>query len=135
MKKTQLELQVRYKETDKMGRVYHSNYFVWFDMARTEYLRQAGVSYKVMEDEGVFFVVADTSCSYRSSLGFDDEVLIETMIKELKKASVIFTYEVLNKQTKKLVAQASTVLAAVDGSGKVIAIPEKVLKKLEGFNV
>ena len=96
--KTALDLQVRYKETDKMGRVYHSNYFVWLDMARTEYLREAGISYKKMEEEGVYFVVAETNCKYKNSLGFDDKVLIETWIKEVKKATVEFEYKILNLQ-------------------------------------
>ena len=113
-----------------MGRVYHSNYFVWLDMARTEYLRSKGISYKEMEAQGIFFVVAETSCKYVNSLGFDDKVSIETWLKEIKKASVEFEYKVYNKDTKLLIAEAYTKLAAVDKSGKVIPMPEKVLELL-----
>ncbi|MFC1517770.1 acyl-CoA thioesterase [Candidatus Margulisiibacteriota bacterium] len=129
--KTSLELQVRYKETDKMGRVYHSNYFVWLDMARTEFLREAGISYKEMEDQGIYFVVAETNCKYKSSLGFDDKVLIETWLREVKKATVEFSYQIFNKESKQLIAEAYTKLGAVDVQGKVQPIPEKILGVLK----
>lgn len=129
--KTSLELQVRYKETDKMGRVYHSNYFVWLDMARTEFLREAGISYKKMEAEGVYFVVVETNCKYKNSLGFDDNVLIDTWLKEIKKASVEFAYQIFNKDNNQLIAEAYTKLAAVTPEGKVILIPQKILDLLK----
>jgi len=127
---SQLTLRVRYKETDRMGRVYHSNYFVWFDMARTEFLREAGVSYKEMEDAGTYFVVADTSCKYKAPLSFDDWVLIDTRVKEIKKASVLFEHTVYNKGTKVVIAEASTTLAAVDTAGKIVPIPSGITDKL-----
>lgn len=133
--KSILELKVRYKETDKMGRVYHSNYFVWLDMARTEYLREAGISYKEMEEQGVYFVVAETNCRYKNSLGFDDNVLIETRIKNIGKASVEFEYLIFNKESKALIAEAYTKLGAVDCQGKIVAVPSKVMKSLEEKNV
>jgi acyl-CoA thioester hydrolase len=128
--KSILTTRVRYKETDKMGRVYHANYFVWFDMARTEYLREAGVSYKEMEEQGVFFVVADTSCKYKAGLEFDDWVEIETNVREIRNASVSFEYSVHNKTTRVLIANASTTLAAVDKNGKVVPIPAQIKEKL-----
>jgi acyl-CoA thioester hydrolase len=128
---SQLEVRVRYKETDKMGRVYHSNYFVWLDMARTEYLRELGISYKEMEEEGFFFVVAETNCKYIRPLEFDDHVLIKTRIAETKKASVFFSYDLVNKEKDIVCAQANTKLVAVNGSGKVVPIPEKILKLLQ----
>lgn len=129
--KSILTERVRYKETDKMGRVYHANYFVWFDMARTEYLRQCGVSYKYLEDTGLFFVVAKTECSYKSPLEFDDWIEIETSLVEVKKVSVVFEYTLIHKESGRLVARASTTLAAVDTQGKMTAIPEDVINKLK----
>ena len=133
--KSSLELRVRYKETDKMGRVYHSNYFVWLDMARTELLREAGISYKEMEEHGVFFVVAETNCKYKNSLAFDDWVTIESWIRDIKKASVDFAYKIINKNTKQLIAEAYTKLAAVSPAGKVVPIPKEILNSLEKKNV
>ncbi len=129
--KSVLTERVRYKETDKMGRVYHANYFVWFDMARTEYLRERGVSYRYLEDTGLFFVVAKTDCTFKAPLEFDDRIEIETSLVEIKKISVVFEYKVYNKETRRLIAVASTTLAAVDTQGKMTAIPEEVVNKLK----
>lgn len=114
-----------------MGRVYHANYFVWFDMARTEYLRERGVSYRYLEDTGLFFVVAKTDCTFKAPLEFDDRIEIETSLVEIKKISVVFEYKVYNKETRRLIAVASTTLAAVDTQGKMTAIPEEVVNKLK----
>ena len=129
--KSTLTERVRYKETDKMGRVYHANYFVWFDMARTEYLRERGISYKYLEETGLFFVVAKTDCSFKAPLEFDDWIEIETSLIEIKKVSVVFEYKVYHKESRRLIAVASTTLAAVDTQGKMMPIPDEVVKKLE----
>ena len=66
------KLRVRYQETDKMGIVYHSNYLVWFEIARTEFFRKMGVSYTKLEKEGYCLLVAEANCKYRAHEGYDD---------------------------------------------------------------
>ncbi len=128
---SELEIQVRYKETDKMGRAYHSNYFVWYDMARTEYLREHGCSYKQLEEQGLYFVVSETSNKYIRGLEFDDKVLIKTKMSSLRNVSVEFSYEVFNKSSGDLVSTGWTKLGVVDKNGRITRIPEEVLAKLK----
>jgi acyl-CoA thioester hydrolase len=128
---SELKLRVRYQETDNMGVVYHSNYFIWYDLARTEFLREHGCSYKNLEKQGVFFVVAETSNKYLKSLTFDDGLLIKTTLGELKNVSVEFSYEVFNQESGEKVSIGWTKLAVVDKNGRVIKMPPELLEKLK----
>ena len=71
-------MRVRYAETDRMGVVYYANYFVWFEVARTDWLRQTGWSYREMEAEGVSLPVIEAHCDYRQPARYDDEIEIQT---------------------------------------------------------
>lgn len=128
---SELTVQVRYNETDAQGRVYHSNYFVWYDMARTEYLREHGCSYKELEENGIYFVVAEASNKYLKSVEFDDVILIKTKLKDVKFVSVEFVYDVFNKRTMEKVSEGWTKLAVIDKNGKIIKIPVAVLEKIK----
>src|SRR4051794_23718774 len=78
-----VSLRVRYAETDQMGIVYYANYFVWFEIGRTEILRQRGFSYRALEEEeGCFIVVANAACTYRASARYDDLITVRTRLKE-----------------------------------------------------
>src|SRR5262245_2188331 len=72
-------LRVRYAETDQMGVVYYANYFVWFEVGRTDLLRDSGWSYRHMEDEGYSLPVIDAHCVYRESAKYDDDIEVRTM--------------------------------------------------------
>ena len=126
-----IEIRVRYKEADQMGRVYHSNYLVWYDIARTEFLRQRGCSYKKLEEEGIFFVVAEVGNKYLGLLEFDDIVLINTTLTEIKNVSVTFSYDCINKTNGKIVSKGFTKMGIVDKSGKIAKIPQPVLDLLK----
>ena len=80
MKAHETEIRVRYQETDNMGVVYYANYLVWFEVARTEYLRAFGIAYKDLETKGMYLIVAGVSCSYRSPARYDDCVRIKTWV-------------------------------------------------------
>ncbi len=128
----EITVKVRYKEVDRMGRVYHSNYFAWFDMARSEYLKKKGFSYKELEDSGVLFVVAEAACKYLNSPEYDDEVLIRAELKNVKNASFEFYYEAFNlSQNDRKVCEAKTRMAVVDKSGKIIKMPSELLDKIK----
>jgi len=126
--KSELELTVRYVETDKSGRVYHANYLIYLDLARTDFLKQRGISYKEIEQQGIFFVVSEVSCSYLKPIGFSDRIRIVTRLEETKKASLVFNYQVYRGDTQ--VFTGKTRLAAVSQTGKVLKIPDEVLKKI-----
>ncbi|RAL26840.1 acyl-CoA thioesterase [Thermoflavimicrobium daqui] len=97
-------IRVRYQETDQMGVVYHTNYMVWFEVARTDFVRDIGLSYRDMEKLGVLLPVIEVNCVFRSPARYDDEIIIKTYVKELSGSKVIFEYEVLRKEDNKLLA-------------------------------
>jgi acyl-CoA thioester hydrolase len=88
--------RVRYQETDRMGIVYHTNYIVWFDMGRTEFLRSLGYDYSKLEEEGILLPVVEVGCKYKSPAKFDNIITIETTIEELSRVKIRFKYKVFN---------------------------------------
>lgn len=104
--------KVRYKETDKMGIVYHSNYFVWFDIGRTEFLRELGYDYRRMEEENILLPVIDVGCKYIKPARYDDEVTVKTKIEKLKGTKLEFKYEVFINKEK--ISEGYTIHGFVD---------------------
>jgi len=127
----QTEIRVRYSETDKMGRAYHSHYLVWFDIARTKFLEDKGFSYAKLEEKGIFLVVVEANCKYIGPAKFDDLVIINTSISNVGKASIEFIYEAKRKQTDKLLATGYTKLACLNKNEKPMAIPDKIRSSLK----
>ena len=117
-------VRVRYAETDKMGVVYYANYLVWFEVARTTWLRDTGWSYREMEVEGYALPVIAAACDYRQSARYDDE--LELRIKVIKQTHVRIdhAYEMLNAATRELLCTGESTIACVDRAGQVQAIPE-----------
>jgi acyl-CoA thioester hydrolase len=101
-------LRVRYAETDAMGIAHHSVYYVWFEAARTEFCRELGVPYAEWEARGVFLPVVETRCRHKSSIRYDDEIVLETRVVGLDSHSVTFGYRVLRVEDGRLVAEGST---------------------------
>ena len=126
MKCNEINVRVRYQETDQMGIVYYSNYFVYFEMGRIEFLRSVGISYAELEKENVFLAVADAHCKYRSPAVFDDLLVIKTCISMMKLARVEFSYEIRRVNEETLIAEGSTLLACLGANKKPMAIPEKI---------
>ena len=95
----EFERVVKYYETDQMGVVHHSNYIRWFEEARVEFMRNAGISYKTMEDEGIQIPVVTVSCKYKSPAKFDDTVIVRVWIKKFNGIIVEISYEVADKES------------------------------------
>lgn len=114
-------LRTRYGETDQMGIIYHPNYYVYFEMGRTEFLREAaGMSYKEMETAGVMLPLTETHCKYRIPAKYDDELVVRTAIKEMTVARIAFSYQLLRRQDNALLAEGETIHAFTNNSGKPI---------------
>ncbi len=122
-------VRVRYGETDQMGVVYHPNYFLYFETGRTELLRAAGVAYSELEKSGVFLVVTEASCSYKSAARYDEDLTILTRVDRVGKATVGFSYRVLGP-TGTLLAEGRTVLASVDAAKSPVRLPRSVTELL-----
>jgi acyl-CoA thioester hydrolase len=119
-------LRVRYAETDKMGVVYYANYFVWFEVGRTDLLRTAGWSYREMEIEGFALPVIDARCTYRESAKYDDDVEIRTIGELLSPVRLQFNYDVVRVADEAPLASGLTVHASLDRSGRPCRLPERV---------
>jgi len=128
---TSISLRIRYRETDQSGRVYHANYFDWYDQARTEYLRQNGFSYKNLEESGCFLVVAEANNKYFKPIFFDELIDVRVELASLKRASMEFNYFITNKETGALLSQGWTKLGMVDKTGKIIKIPAEIVSELK----
>jgi len=123
--------RVIYGDTDQMGVVYYANYLRWFEMGRTELLRQIGAPYSEVEKRGLFFPVTEVSCRYLRSARFDDEIAVDTVLQTLGRATLVFAYTIRRKSDGELLVEGWTRHACLDRRGKVIKIArelEAVLK-------
>jgi acyl-CoA thioester hydrolase len=121
---------VRYAETDQMGVVYYANYFVWFEVGRTDLLRSAGWSYREMEQEGFQLPVIEAQCAYREPARYDDELEIRTSGASVSPVRVQFAYEVIRSADRATIATGSTVHATLDRRGRPCRLPERVKSAL-----
>ena len=87
-------IRVRYAETDRMGIVYHANYLVWFEIARSEFLEKLGFPYEDMEEAGYMSPVADVQLSYGMPLTYGDTAIVRTRVTKLTPAKTVYSYEV-----------------------------------------
>jgi acyl-CoA thioester hydrolase len=123
-------VRVRYAETDTMGIVYYANYFVWFEVGRTDLLRDAGWSYREMEADGYLLPVLEANCVYRQSAKYDEELDVRTTGALLSPVRVKFTYEVVRSIDNELLATGFTVHAAIDREGRPCRLPDRVRQLL-----
>lgn len=119
-------VRVRYAETDRMGVVYYANYFVWFEVGRTEWLRESGWTYREMESDGVALPVIEAHCEYRQPARYDDEIEIRTRATLLTPVRIRFDYEVVRAADAETVAAGHTVHAAMDPGGRPCRLPSRV---------
>ena len=126
-----IELRVNYSETDQMGVVYHANYLVWFDRARTEHLRTTGYTYREMEEEGVYLAVTEARLRFRRPALYDDLVRVRCWVRDLASRRVTFGYAVERAASGELLATGETSLVALDRDRNPTRIPEHVSERLE----
>ena len=121
-------VRVRYAETDRMGVVYYANYFVWFEVARTELLRTLGWTYREMEADGVFLPVIEAQCQYRRPARYDDEIAIRAEGRAVSPVRLEFTYLATLAASDEALATGRTAHAAVGPDGRPKRLPERVRK-------
>jgi acyl-CoA thioester hydrolase len=124
------EERVRYSETDQMGVAHNKSYFEWFELGRTEFCRSKGIPYKDVEAQGFYLVVVEALCKYRKPLRYDQQFIIRVTLREAATKKVVFDYEILTKEERRLVASGYTVHVSTDARGEVSALPAAVLEKL-----
>lgn len=119
-----LAIRVRYAESDPMGYLHHSKYFEYFEMGRTELLRQAGFRYRDLEERGVLFVVAKLECRFLAPARYDDELVLTTRIERMTRARIDHAYTL--RREGAVLCEAKSTLACVDRGGRLIPIPEEL---------
>ncbi len=130
MKINRISFRVRYGETDQMGVVYHGNYAQFLEMGRVEWLRELGVSYKNMEEEGIILPVISISLNFKKSALYDDLITVETRLKKIPSVKIDFDYKIFNEKGD-LLAEAQTVLAFMEkATMRPIKCPDYILEKL-----
>ena len=123
----EIEIRVRYQETDGQRRVHHGNYLTYFEMGRTEMLRAQGYTYKAFEDAGLFMVVAEATCRYLAAAEYDDLLILRTYVGKMSAASIRHTYELV--RGKRIIATGETLVVCVDSDGKIRKLPDWLLSK------
>ena len=119
-------LRVRYADTDKMGVAYYANYFVWFEVGRTDLLRANGWSYREMESEGFLLPVIEAQCAYRAPARYDDEIEVRTSGALVSPVRLQFIYEIVRIADRLTLATGATVHAALNRNGRPARLPDRV---------
>ena len=122
-----IDIRVRYAETDQMGVAYYANYLVWFEVGRGELCRRKGFSYSKLESLGYRLVVTDAHCHYRNSARYDELITVRTWLKGLHKRMVTFGYQILRKDRGKeeLIAEGETRHVNLDSAGTPKSLPKE----------
>lgn len=123
---SETKIRVRYAETDQMGVVYHSNFIIWFEVGRVELLRKIGFRYRDMESEDdCHIAVADVRCRYKAPARYDDEVVVRTLLKNMRESLLHFSYEILRGEDGILLAEGESTHIVVNSKFERAQLPEK----------
>ena len=130
MRKHEFYVRVRYAETDQMGVVYHGNYAQYFEMGRVEWLRNLGISYKWMEENGVMLPVVSLELNYKKPARYDDVLRIKTKLKSQSTVKIEFDYEIFNEQNQLLTTGYSMLVFVDMKTGRPIIPPKYLSDKI-----
>lgn len=128
-----VELRVRYAETDQMGVVYHSNYLIWCEVGRTDLIRGFGRSYADIESQGVGLAVSDASLRFHRPARYDDLIRVTTTLTDIRSRSMTFQYQISHAERGTKLVSASTTLIGLDRAGRIAHLPQDLLHAL-GLN-
>lgn len=121
-----ITVRVNYSETDQMGVVYHANYLAWFDRARTELMRATGLTYRALEQQGLYLAVSEVKVRYRAPARYDDLLRVRCWVRDLGSRRVTFGYAVEHAETGALLATAETALISLTHQHTLTRMPEHV---------
>ncbi|MBL8878698.1 MAG: acyl-CoA thioesterase [Phycisphaerales bacterium] len=128
--RSEIEIRVRYAETDAMGYLHHSRYFVYFEMGRTELLRQTGVAYREMEQRGLFYVVAKLEAKFKAPAHYDDVLMLATRVDKITPVRVEHRYDLMRGD--RLLCEAASTLVLVGRDGRPQGLPDDLYRLLGG---
>jgi acyl-CoA thioester hydrolase len=122
---TTTTLDVRYAETDQMGVVHHANYLVWFELGRTEYIKELGFNYAEMEQEGVLSPVTDINISYKNPFRYGEKAIVKTWVEQYTGIRVVYGYEIYNEADELCITGTSTHTCVKKETFRPIALKKK----------
>ena len=130
----QVQLRVRYAETDKMGVVYHSNFFIWMEIGRVELMRSLGFDYKQMElEDDCHLPVVDARCRYKSPAYYDEEIVVRTELRNLRGSLINFAYNILRQSDGEVLAEGETTHIVVNARMEKRQLPERYRSAFEAL--
>jgi acyl-CoA thioester hydrolase len=116
-------IRVRYAETDAQAVVYHSNYFVYFEVGRTDWMHETGIPYSAVEERGFGLFIAEGHIRYLKSARYDDRLIVETRLTELRTRSCTFHYRIRLEDADDTLVEGWTALVCLGPDGKVAPLP------------
>lgn len=122
MRQNETIIRVYYIATDQMGVVHHANYFAWFEVGREEFFRELNMSYKYLEQNGIFLPIIEVYCKFKSPARYDDQLRIITRLNLLQDVKLGFQYEIFEVERNNLLAYGHTIQAFVDKNGKPLVL-------------
>jgi acyl-CoA thioester hydrolase len=129
--KNRTAYRVIYGDTDQMGVAYYANYLRWFEMGRTEFLRQQRMPYSSIEQMGYRFPVTELSCRYHRPAHYDETIIIETRLVSTGRVALRFNYKLSREEDDLVIAEGWTRHACVNPEGRVTKIPSDLRLKLQ----
>lgn len=126
-----IEVRVRYAETDQMGVVYHGNYAQYFEIGRVEWLRNQGLSYRWMEENGIMLPVVSLKMDYKKPARYDDVLTVTTILKRQSSVKIEFDYEIRNQKGELLTTGYSMLVFVDMKTGKPVLPPDYVIEKIK----
>ncbi len=125
MKVTETEYRVPYADTDQMGVVYYANYLIYFERVRNEILREAGLPYRVLEEQGLMLPVIEATCRYRMPARYDDVLTLRGWVEEAKGARTKICCEVC--RDGELLVSGHTIHASINKDGRPVRLPDNLI--------
>ena len=122
MSTNRIDIRPRYCECDPMGVAHHATFPIWFEMGRTELLRETGISYRDLEVEGIFLAVVRLDVRYKSPARYDDDLVLETRLGPVGRVKIEHEYTLMKEE--RIVATGRTTLACLDSDGAARMLPE-----------
>ena len=126
-----VEFRVRYAETDQMQVVYHSNYLIWCEIGRTEFIRALGTPYAELERQNVTLAVVEANLRFHSAARYDNLIRVTTRITDVRSRTLTFEYVITNAETGEKFVTASTKLASLTRDSKLTMLPDPLRKVLQ----
>lgn len=131
----QIQIRVRYSETDQMGFCYYGHYAAYFEMGRVEALRSLGIVYKELEDAGILLPVQNMNISYKSPARYDDLLSLKTQIIALGNCAIDFSYTLANQKNETITVGETRLIFVSKSTLKPIRVPESILQILSPYEI